>query len=221
MRTAATYLPLGKFCGQCTSDGAESEPSSERRDRCESGAALRCNRTPSGEDGRLIFFACLVSYRPLGRQSAAPLLNCSLQASHRGLHPFGHSASVSRPGPGKASSPALPARRKGCAIKTPFCVREHRLLLSPPFQTQSAAKERAHPSPVLTPSSLPTVGRRVPAGTIAQPSWRAKQDEREDPRRQADGRREEKARRATTEPDELPLLEVRPAQARPRLPLPT
>ena len=45
-------------------------------------------------------------------------------------------------------------------------------------------------------------------------------NERQNPRRQADGRREEKARRATAEPDELPLLEVRPAEARARLPLP-
>ena len=69
MRTAATYLlPLGKFCGQCTSDAAASQPS-ERRDRCDPGAALRRNRTPSGEHehtfASTLFLACLPSVLPL------------------------------------------------------------------------------------------------------------------------------------------------------------
>ena len=38
MRTAATDLPLGKFCA---SDAAATNATSERRDRCDPGAALR------------------------------------------------------------------------------------------------------------------------------------------------------------------------------------
>ena len=74
MRTAATYLlPLGKFCA---SDAAASNASSERRDRCESGAALRCQLHVSGEHEHVLpplFFGllALVSYRPLGWQSLA------------------------------------------------------------------------------------------------------------------------------------------------------
>ena len=66
--------------------------------------------------------------------------------------------------------------------------------------------------------------RRRPLSCFARRPYfaaaRVKQDERQNPRRQADGRHEEKTSRATKEPDELPLLEVRPAEARARLPLP-
>ena len=71
--TAATYLPLGKFCA---SDAAASNASSERRDRCDPGPALRCYLHAGGQSTRCLHLyfclACLVSYRPLAKLRPIP-----------------------------------------------------------------------------------------------------------------------------------------------------
>ena len=63
------------FCGQCTSDAAANYPSSERRDRCEPVAALRCTLAGSTSTcHRLYFFGCMPSVLPAAsrRGSSTP-----------------------------------------------------------------------------------------------------------------------------------------------------
>ena len=229
--TTATYLPLGKFCA---SDAAASNASSERRDRCDDpGAALTAVCTLADRARVLpppLFFGllALVSYRPLGQQE--PVTTPKLFAP--GLAP--RLASVSRirfrfRGPAQAKQALRLCLRasKAALLRHLFayasidCYYHHRSRDVTCRRGTSAPDSSANPSryPLLVAACRRERARSPPAcrSELASPYYapsaaaRAKQDEREDPRRQADGRYQEKACRATKEPDELPLLEVRPA----------
>ena len=99
--TAATYLPLGKFCA---SDAAASNASSERRDRCDPGPALRCYLHAGGQSTRclhLYFLPCLPSVLPAA--SKAPPHPCQSVCSRPLRQGWDQSARF----PGFAAAPLL------------------------------------------------------------------------------------------------------------------
>ena len=137
--------------------------------------ALRCLLHASGRARALastfIFcLACLVSYRPLGQQSEGtpPKLFAP------GLSP--RLAPVSRFRFGFAVSPCprrracFASRPEGCDIKIVFASSSIDCAITTTVPDATCRRGTSAPDFSANPSSLPTVGRRVPAGTSAQPS---------------------------------------------------